>query len=133
MEKVFKLIGLLMGKKKNNSYNNLLKWVDSHGDVTTNEEQLFYDALPEKLKVQCIRQKRIVDKGRVYYLDFFFFYASLCVEIDGEYHKFNGKHDRKRDQFLLSKGIKTIRFTNEQITDKSSLERIIRYLIQNYT
>lgn len=120
-----------MAKKSN--YDNLKQWVRNHGDVTTKEEQIFYDALPTNLKLQCIRQKTIMEKGRIYYLDFYFMYAHLCVEIDGEVHKFRRKHDSERDKFLLSKGIKTIRFTNAQITDKDSLERIVSYLEQNYT
>lgn len=108
------------------------RWIASHGDVTTKEEQMFYDALPPSLKNQCIRQKKVVERNVIYFLDFYFYEAGLCVEIDGKAHLRRKEKDRKRDAYLLAKGVKTIRFTNEQITDRQSLSRIIKYLEENY-
>lgn len=109
------------------------RWIEKHGDVTTKEEQLFYDSLPPKLKYQCIRQKKIVDRSHIYFLDFYFWESRLCCEIDGLTHLRRKDKDRKRDAYLLSKGIKTLRFTNEQILDDATRKRIIQYLTENYS
>lgn len=115
------------------SWQDKQRWIEQHGDVTTQEEQLFYDSLPPSLKNQCIRQKKVVDRSHIYFLDFYFWECHLCCEIDGEVHKFRKDKDRKRDAYLLSKGIKTIRFTNEQILDEHTRKRIIKYLEETYT
>jgi len=52
-----------------------------------------------------------------YYLDFFCEEAELNVELDGSQHGFpdQRKHDLKRETFLQSRGIKTLRFWNSQL------------------
>ena len=49
-----------------------------------------------------------------YSLDFFCEEAELSIELDGSQHGFpdQQKHDEKRETFLRSRGIKTLRFWN---------------------
>jgi len=49
-----------------------------------------------------------------YYLDFFCEEAELNIELDGGQHGFPAQksHDLEREQFLRSRGIKTLRFWN---------------------
>jgi|SRR6185312_8596568 len=52
-----------------------------------------------------------------YYLDFFCEEAELNIELDGSQHGFPEavKHDKEREKFLKSRGIKTLRFWNSQL------------------
>jgi very-short-patch-repair endonuclease len=52
-----------------------------------------------------------------YYLDFFCEEAELNIELDGGRHGFpdQQKHDAEREQFLQSRGIKTLRFWNSDL------------------
>jgi very-short-patch-repair endonuclease len=52
-----------------------------------------------------------------YYLDFFCEQAKLNVELDGSQHGFpdQRKHDMERGKFLISQGIKTLRFWNSHL------------------
>ena len=60
-----------------------------------------------------------------YILDFFCESKSLAVEVDGGYHKFNKASDYRRDYNLtFSRGIRTLRFTNEQVL--GDVEGVIR-------
>ncbi len=52
-----------------------------------------------------------------YILDFYLPEFKLCIEIDGKSHnnKFQQQYDEVRSSLLAKKGIKTIRFTNEEV------------------
>ena len=53
----------------------------------------------------------------VYFLDFYCASAKLAVELDGGGHGFpdQGAKDEKRSQFLVSQGIKELRFWNHRL------------------
>lgn len=55
--------------------------------------------------------------GDRYILDFYCHRAKLAVEVDGGYHKLNGKKcaDGNRDSWLFLRGIEVLRFTNERV------------------
>ena len=48
-----------------------------------------------------------------YYLDFYCFAAKLALEIDGSSHEGREEYDARRDAYLLSRGVKTLRFSPE--------------------
>lgn len=50
-----------------------------------------------------------------YSLDFFCAKLRLCVEVDGEQHQVRQTQDHNRDQFLLEKGIVTIRIPSLEL------------------
>jgi len=56
---------------------------------------------------------------REYILDFYFTRCRLAVEVDGGYHntKKQKEYDLRRDERLAAIGIKTMRFTNEEVMD----------------
>jgi len=69
--------------------------------------------------------------------DFFFyvpdFYCAkykLAVELDGVIHAFNREKDYNRELILMSKGIKVIRFKNEEIKD---IERVKAEIRRHFT
>lgn len=50
-----------------------------------------------------------------YIVDFVSHPKKLIIEVDGPYHKYNQKYDKKRTEYLESKGYRVIRFTNEEV------------------
>ena len=64
-----------------------------------------------KIKEKFTRQKPI---GR-FIIDFYCSKLLLAIEIDGESHDNKQYQDKERDLYLEQRGIKTIRYTNEQI------------------
>lgn len=67
---------------------------------------------------------------RGYILDFYCPTVKLAIELDGGIHKFKTKYDKHRDQYLEAMEIKTIRFTNDQITNdlQNIIKKISEYL-----
>jgi len=64
-----------------------------------------------KIKEKFLRQKPI---GK-YILDFYCSKLLLAIEIDGESHNKKAYLDKSRDWYLEIRGIKTIRYTNNQV------------------
>ncbi|MEM0983723.1 MAG: DUF559 domain-containing protein [Planctomycetota bacterium] len=73
---------------------------------------------PERLLWKHLRNRRL--KGfkfrrqhpiGAYVLDFYCHEATLCVEVDGQYHATRRELDARRDLFLQGEGISTLRFT----------------------
>ena len=50
-----------------------------------------------------------------YIVDFYCYKLKLCIEIDGDSHNWQVRYDEKRNQYLQSLWIKTIRYTNNQV------------------
>lgn len=65
----------------------------------------------DKTGYRFLRQKPI----HRFIADFYCVKLNLIIEIDGDSHKNKTKTDIKRDKFLQQIGIKTIRFTNDQV------------------
>ena len=63
------------------------------------------------LGYRFLRQKPI---GR-FILDFYCSKLLLAIEIDGGYHLKQKHYDLGRDELLFSRGVLTVRFTNEEI------------------
>jgi len=66
-------------------------------------------------------------------VDFYLPQAKLVIEIDGQQHKIEGIRigDNQRNNFLESKGIKTVRISTTELRSNSyyaKIEKIIRYL-----
>ncbi len=60
-----------------------------------------------------------------YILDFYCPELNLCIELDGYFHAFDGadQKDKKRQNFIESKGIKVIRYPNTYI--KQNLDDVL--------
>lgn len=50
-----------------------------------------------------------------YILDFYCAAAKLCVEVDGPTHGNRANHDARRDAWLVDQGIRTLRFSVEDV------------------
>jgi len=91
----------------------------------TESEKLFWKILSyKKLNLKFTRQKPI---GR-FILDFYCSKLLLAIEIDGGSHNKEENYDEGRDLYLEQRGIKTIRFKNEEILN--NLEEVKKYLYQ---
>jgi len=80
-------------------------------------EQVFWQAI-RKDKIG-FRFRRQVAVGP-YFLDFYCREALLCVEVDGEQHEERRSLDDKRDAFLISQGIETIRIPSLDLYEGGS-------------
>jgi len=84
----------------------------------TPSERVLWEYLRRKnLGVKFVRQNVI----RGYIVDFYSPKIHLVIEVDGSSHDNRAKYDEKRDRILSEIGIKTLRFTNQEITEWVSL------------
>ncbi len=62
-------------------------------------------------------------------VDFYLLNKKIAIEIDGSIHNniIRQAYDQRREEFLISKGIKVIRFTNEEI--KNNIDEVIRRIL----
>jgi len=102
--------------------NRLLRYTGKLKEVArtlrrnmTESEQVLWSRLRGKqlLSVQFYRQKPIGN----YIVDFFAPRAELVVEVDGSQH-FMTDHvekDRERDRYLMSRGIRVLRFNSRAV------------------
>ena len=61
-----------------------------------------------------------------YVVDFYCAAASLAVEIDGVSHEEQEAHDEKRTAYLASRGLRVVRFTNDEVlADTDAVARTI--------
>ncbi|WP_372365670.1 endonuclease domain-containing protein [Candidatus Uabimicrobium sp. HlEnr_7] len=79
----------------------------------TTSEDILWQKLRNK-QLCNVRFRRQHSVG-VYTVDFFSFSKKLAVEIDGLIHKSCRIQDKKREQYLLQRGISTLRFPNWMI------------------
>jgi very-short-patch-repair endonuclease len=78
----------------------------------TESEKIFWKLLSyQKLNYKFVRQRPI---GRCI-LDFYCSKLLLDIEIDGDSHDCKKFQDEARDLYLIQRGIKTVRYKNEQI------------------
>ncbi len=54
-------------------------------------------------------------------LDFYCPAAKLCVEIDGPSHAEQAEYDARRDRWLAERGIKVLRFSAEDVEQRSAV------------
>ena len=59
-------------------------------------------------------------RNHFYSIDFYLPDSSIALEVDGSYwHQNKQEHDRERDTWLATKGITTIRITDEELKQQS--------------
>ena len=119
--KEFKGILSLAGKLRNNQ---------------TPSEKLLWEILRRKslFGYKFLRQHTIfyrVDKNWVYFYvpDFYCSRLKLIIELDGPVHLGKIEYDTDRDEKLTSKGIKVLRFKNEELNDINNVIGIIKKTI----
>jgi len=67
-----------------------------------------------------------------YIVDFYTYQYNLAVELDGEVHEEAEmlKHDVRRDKYLESKGVKVLRFKNEEVFE--DIERVLNLIRKEF-
>ena len=90
-------------------------------NLTNAEQILWYNTRSSQLGFKIKRQVPIGP----YIVDFGYLKEKLLIEIDGDSHTFKNqfRKDQIRNIYLLRKGYKIIRFTNEQIYN--NLENVL--------
>ncbi|MDX8338332.1 endonuclease domain-containing protein [Draconibacterium sp. IB214405] len=81
------------------------------------------------LRQHAIIYETIGDEHFFYVPDFFCFKENMAIELDGEIHKFNKKRDERRDEILRNKGIKILRFQND---DLDEIENVLQKIITEF-
>jgi very-short-patch-repair endonuclease len=92
----------------------------------------------EKVFWHCVRDNGLGMKFRrqvgvgAYIADFYVPKARLVIELDGSIHDSEDAqaYDRERDTYMMSLGLKVLRFSNEDVTDRLDevLKRTKTYL-----
>lgn len=90
---------------------NFVNAKQHRNNPTEAEVILWYYLSKNQLGVRFRRQHPILN----YIADFYCHSARLIIEVDGAIHNFQQEYDQLRDAELLINGIKTIRFTNNQV------------------
>jgi very-short-patch-repair endonuclease len=90
-------------------------------------------SLPERVLWRQLRLKQTGLRFRKqhpagpYVLDFYCHEAKLCVEIDGQSHDFTAARDERRDRWLASQGVKTLRVSAGDVL--RNLQGVVEYII----
>ena len=84
----------------------------------TESEKKFWKLLSyKKLNLKFLRQKPM---GK-FILDFYCSKLMLAIEVDGDSHDNKKYLDKQRDLYLEQRGIKTVRFENEEVLNNINL------------
>lgn len=90
-------------------------------ETRTDSERRVFSYLPESIKDEIWRNRRVsFRKCVVFYPDFFLPEAKLVMEIDGGIHKEKKKQrkDQRKDREFAEHGYSMLRFWNEETVDK---------------
>ena len=80
-------------------------------DMTPAEKALWQELRANKLGVHFRRQQIIAG----FIVDFYCHKAALVIEVDGDIHDLQKEDDTKRDKALSERGLKIVRFRNDEI------------------
>ena len=81
-------------------------------DMTPAESVLWKELKTNKLNGLHFRRQQIIDG---YMADFYCHQHALIVEVDGSIHEFQKEYDKEREDQLIARGFRIIRFTNDEI------------------
>jgi very-short-patch-repair endonuclease len=100
---------------------------DLRKNATPTERLLWLHLSKKQIERYKFRRQHVIAP---YILDFYCSSKKLAIEIDGGSHIDHEKYDQVRNEYLRSKGITVIRFTNTEVTQNTSvvLEIIIEKL-----
>ena|SRR3990172_5680104 len=86
-----------------------------HRRNPTPAEKALYKGLKVVYPELRLQKGIMLEVGRFYILDLFLPSCKIAIEADGSSHKNNADYDKHRDALLERKGIKTLRFSNDEI------------------
>lgn len=78
----------------------------------TDAEDLLWSALRRRPGGFKFRRQYAIDR---FIVDFYCVKAQLVIEMDGPIHEYKRESDSVREEHLKTRGLKIIRFTNEQV------------------
>ena len=92
----------------------------------TAEEQLLWNRLRRSaLDGLHFRRQQIIDG---FIADFYCHAARLVVEIDGPIHAERQSYDEERDAILASRGLRILRFSNEEV--RANLDGVLARILE---
>lgn len=114
---------------------SLVEWVSNNKQVldkkATKYERLLFNALKKHFKDKIKKQQPFMIQNKVYYADICISPLKLIIEVDGGYHNSQEQEikDKQRDNDFKSIGYTTLRFTNEQVQNKTSRQQIVNKIL----
>lgn len=90
-------------------------------------------SLPERILWRQLRLRQTGLRFRrqhpagPYVLDFYCHEARLCVEVDGDAHDFTPARDQRRDSWLVSQGVRTLRIPARDVLH--NLEGVVQFIV----
>lgn len=94
-------------------------------NMTPAESVLWEQLRHNRLNGLQFRRQQIID---CYIVDFYCHSKALVVEIDGSVHELQQHYDGERDNHLIARGFRVLRFSNEDV--KRNLQEVLQK-IQN--
>jgi very-short-patch-repair endonuclease len=93
-------------------------------EMTPAETILWKELRTNKLNRLHFRRQQVIDG---YIADFYCHQHELIVEVDGAIHELQKEYDRDREDYLIARGFRIIRFTNDDINEnlKGILQKIV--------
>ncbi len=93
-------------------------------EMTPAEKILWKELRTNKLNGLHFRRQQIIDG---YIADFYCHQFALIVELDGSIHELQKEYDGDRDQYLIARGLRVLRFTNDEI--KNDLRSVLKKIL----
>ena len=97
-------------------------------NMTSPERRLWSELRTNRLDGWHFRRQQIIDG---FIVDFYCHRAGLIIEVDGPIHDSQQDMDAEREAVFLNRGLKIIRFTNDQVMNEMpSVLEVIRQSLQ---
>lgn len=94
-------------------------------NMTPTEKILWQQLRAKRFKGLKFRRQQIIEG---FIVDFYCHSLGLVIEVDGKIHEQQIKYDRNRDKILLSKDLRILRFTNEQVI--KNIESVLNSIVE---
>lgn len=101
-------------------------------EMTDAEKILWQSLRAHRFENYHFRRQQIIAG---FIVDFYCKAGRLAIELDGLVHDLQKERDAERDQILAVNGVRTIRFSNDQVLNalRSVLQQIGRSLREDYS
>ncbi len=94
-------------------------------EMTPAEKILWKELRTNKLHGLHFRRQQIIDS---YIADFYCHQHALIVEVDGCIHELREEYDGDREEYLVARGFRVLRFTNDDV--KSDLAMVLNKILE---
>jgi very-short-patch-repair endonuclease len=94
-------------------------------EMTPAEKILWKHLKGNRLNGLHFRRQQIVHG---YFADFYCHQHELIVEVDGSIHETQQEYDAEREEYLISLGLRIIRFTNDEI--EKNLKGVLHKIVE---